>query len=241
MLQPNPPFNKALDAIPINVVTGALGVGKTSVIASLLSTKPLDEFWVVILNEFTDVGVDTLTLASVARGPYDVRTIPGGCLCCTGELTFRQQLRSLLHGPVRPHRILIEPSGIGHPGAVIEELRGQERSGAVKLMSVIGLVDPNRLAVFTSTDIEREQLEAADVLLLSKADSATEQNHVDFTDAAQAMFPPKRWIGSCHSKHVPVAALAPPPRPIHLSRHPGLRHMRVKPLTSMYSCLKNVS
>ena len=195
--------------VPVNVITGALGVGKTTAIAKLLASKPVDEYWVVILNEFTDVGVDALTLAAAARGAYDVRAIPGGCLCCTGELDFRRQLRAILQER-RPHRILIEPSGIGHPGVVIEELRGQERMGALRLMSTVGLVDPKRLDVFDSDGVERDQLTASDVLLLSKADTATENEQRLFEAKARAMFPPKRWIGLSEAGVLATTALNPP-------------------------------
>lgn len=195
--------------VPVNVITGALGVGKTTAIAKLLSSKPVDEYWVVILNEFTDVGVDALTLAAAARGAYDVRVIPGGCLCCTGELDFRRQLRAILQER-RPHRILIEPSGIGHPGAVIEELRGQERAGALRLASTVGLVDPKRLTVFDTEGVERDQIAAADVLLLSKADTATADERRLFETKARQSFPPKRWIGLGDIDALSTTALNPP-------------------------------
>jgi G3E family GTPase len=198
------------DPIPVNVVTGALGVGKTSAIAKLLANKPDDQYWVVILNEFTDAGIDALTLASAARGSYDVRVIPGGCLCCTGELDFRRTLRDII-SERRPDRILIEPSGIGHPGGVLEELRGQERGGALRLMSTIGLVDSKRLTIFESEGVERDQLEVSDVLLLAKADIATDEDRVQFTKYARQGFPPKRFIGVAVDSILSPEALAPPP------------------------------
>jgi G3E family GTPase len=196
--------------IPVNVITGALGVGKTSAIAKLLANKPVDEYWVVILNEFTDAGIDAITLASAARGAYDVRVIPGGCLCCTGELDFRRTLREIF-SQRRPDRILVEPSGIGHPGGVLEELRGQERSGALHLMSTIALVDPKRLSVFDTEGVERDQVEVADVLLLSKADVATDDDRARFMQLAQQCFPPKRFIGTASDALLVADALAPPP------------------------------
>jgi G3E family GTPase len=195
--------------IPVNVITGALGAGKTSAIAKLLANKPVDEYWVAILNEFTDAGIDAVTLASAARGAYDVRVIPGGCLCCTGELDFRRTLRAIITER-RPDRILIEPSGIGHPGGVIEELRGQERGGALRLMSTIGLVDPKRLWVFETEGVERDQVEVADVLLLAKADIATDVEHARFTQLARQSFPPKRFIGTAAEALLSASALAPP-------------------------------
>ena len=196
--------------LPVHVITGALGVGKTSAIARLLATKPADEYWVVILNEFTDAGLDTLTLASAARGAYDVTLVPGGCLCCVGELDFRRRLHALLRER-RPHRLLIEPSGLGHPGGVLEELRALERGGATRLMSVVTLVDTAHLHAFDTPGVEHDQIEAADVLLLAKADAVDERVRAEFFAKAQSLFPPRRWIGVCEHAALPPEALAPPP------------------------------
>ena len=196
--------------IPVNVITGALGVGKTSAIARLLGNKPKDEYWVVILNEFTDAGLDALTIASAAHGAYDVTTIPGGCLCCTGELEFRRRLQALLRER-RPNRILIEPTGIGHPGGLIEELRSFERAGAIELKSVVALVDAARLDCFAGSNVERDQIEAADVLVLAKADVTSERDKERFATEASALFPPKRWIGWCSGAELAAVALDPPP------------------------------
>lgn len=196
--------------VPVNVITGALGVGKTSAIARLLGNKPHDEYWVVILNEFTDAGLDALTIASAAHGAYDVTTIPGGCLCCTGELEFRRRMHALLRER-RPDRILIEPAGIGHPGGLIEELRSFERAGAVELKSVVALVDAARLDCFAGSNVERDQIEAADVLVLAKADVTSERDKERFAAEASALFPPKRWIGWCSGAELAAVALDPPP------------------------------
>lgn len=215
--------------VPVNIITGALGAGKTTAIARLLAAKPAAEQWVVILNEFTDAGVDALTLAMAATGAYDVRAIPGGCLCCTGEEDFQRQLRNLLREQ-KPARILIEPSGIGHPGAVVEELRDYERAGELKLKSTIALIDPQRLDALEAQDgIERDQIDAADVVLLSKAELADHAERERFSSAAQQLFPAKRWIGLSERGELPPIALDPPAAaysfemplrpPLHLVEH----------------------
>ena len=61
-----------------HVITGSFGSGKTTAIRRLMSTKPESELWVVILNEFTDAGIDALQVAESARGSYDVRLVAGG-------------------------------------------------------------------------------------------------------------------------------------------------------------------
>ncbi|MES1196085.1 MAG: GTP-binding protein [Steroidobacter sp.] len=205
--------------VPVNIVCGALGAGKTTAIAKLLTSKPAQESWVVILNEFTDTGLDTLTLAAAARGSYDVRMIPGGCLCCTGEEDFRTQLSSLLNNSVLPSRIIIEPSGIGHAGSIIEELRVFERSGAIKLHSVIVLIEPQRLqSLETLPAIARDQVESADVVLLSKAELADQDTRDRFTSWAGELFPAKRLIGFSEQGILPPDAMSPPDTPFRFSQ-----------------------
>ncbi len=199
--------------IPVNIITGALGAGKTTAIARLLANKPADEFWLVILNEFTDTGIDTVTLAAAARGAFDVRLIPGGCLCCTGEEDFRRQLSGVLNLPAvqQPTRILIEPSGIGHPGSIVEELRAFERSGALRLRSTVVLIDSQRADGLHFDATTQAQIDAADVLVLSKAELATAATRQNFLTWARQLYPLRRLVACSEQGVLPDQALTPPP------------------------------
>ncbi len=101
-------------AIKVNVITGFLGVGKTSSIQNLLKNKPTDEYWAIIVNEFGEVGIDE-SLLTTDNTENTIRQIQGGCVCCTAGTALQTVLNELLT-TVKPDRILIEPSGIGHPG-----------------------------------------------------------------------------------------------------------------------------
>jgi G3E family GTPase len=191
------------------VITGALGVGKTTAIARQFAAKPPDEKWVVILNEFTESGIDVLTVAGHARGEFDVRLVPDGCLCCASELDFTRTLRELVRGP-RPARLFVEPSGIGHPAAIVETLLTHESHGAVRLESVACLVDPARVHELVEPGTARDQADVADVLLLSKADLATAAQRAAFAALADSFYPPKRWVGEAALGVLPPEALAPP-------------------------------
>ena len=152
-----------------HVITGSFGSGKTTAIRRLMANKPEQEPWMVVLNEFTDAGLDALSVAEAARGQFDVRLVATGCLCCVGELEFNKQLRDILRN-FKPVRLLIEPSGAGHAAEIVDTLAQYETQRALVLDSVICLVDALDAARISRSRAASEwsQIQSADVLLLSK-------------------------------------------------------------------------
>ena len=191
-----------------HVITGSFGSGKTTAIRRLMADKPADELWIVILNEFTDAGIDALKVAQSARGNYDVRLVAGGCLCCVGEMEFGKQLRDILRN-FKPARMLIEPSGAGHAADIVDALALYESQKTLVLDSVICLVDPQDagriLAKHPSS--EWSQIQSADALLLSKPDLAGEMERGDFERIAAEQYPNKSYVGTCSHGELPPEAL----------------------------------
>ena len=166
----------AATATRAHVITGSFGSGKTTAIRWLMAHKPEDELWVVILNEFTDAGIDALSVAQAARGNYDVRLVAGGCLCCVGELEFGKQLRDLLRN-FKPARLLIEPSGAGHAADIVDTLALYEDAEERCNSTASFVWSIRRTPAEFSTKrppIEWSQIQSADALLLSKPDLANE-------------------------------------------------------------------
>jgi G3E family GTPase len=179
---------------PVNLITGFLGVGKTTAILDLLARRPAHARWAVLVNEFGQVGIDgaTLTQDGVA-----VREVPGGCICCSAQLPLRVTLTRLLR-EVRPERLLIEPTGIGHPAGVIDVLRSEGLANAVELRNVICLVDPRQLAdeKYRGLETYQDQLSLADVLVANKCDLATSEQMRAFDAFAASCYPPKRLVAA---------------------------------------------
>ncbi len=98
--------------VPTNIITGFLGVGKTSAILNLMANKPENERWAVLVNEFGEIGVD----GSLVQGQQSeeqqvfIREVPGGCMCCAAGLPMQIALNQLLN-EAKPDRLLIEPTG----------------------------------------------------------------------------------------------------------------------------------
>jgi len=113
--------NQKINAVPTNIITGFLGVGKTSAILQLLENKPSNERWAVLVNEFGEIGVD----GSLFEGKHQessgvyIREVPGGCMCCAAGLPMQIALNQLLQR-AKPDRLLIEPTGLGHPVEVLQ-------------------------------------------------------------------------------------------------------------------------
>lgn len=160
----------AWQAIPTNIITGFLGAGKTTAILHWLQHKPADEYWAVLVNEFGEVGIDGALLKG--QGAM-VKEIPGGCMCCVAGLPMQVGLNRLI-AEAKPTRILIEPTGLGHPAQIIEVLCSPPFDKLLKLQASLCLIDPRKLQDTRYLQHETFQAQAAlaDVLVASKTDLA---------------------------------------------------------------------
>ncbi|MBK1649391.1 CobW family GTP-binding protein [Rhabdochromatium marinum] len=165
--------NKRLSNIPTNVITGFLGSGKTSAILHLLKNKPVDEKWAVLVNEFGEIGVDGSLLQGRHREEHGVfvREVPGGCMCCTAGLPMQIALNQLLTH-AQPDRLLIEPTGLGHPIEVLGILSGEYYQESLSIHNIVTLVDARRLADkrYTDHEIFNQQIAIADIIVGNKSD-----------------------------------------------------------------------
>ena len=162
-----------LSAIPTNIITGFLGVGKTSAILHLLKSKPSNERWAVLVNEFGEIGVD----GSLFQGKHSeeqqvyIREVPGGCMCCASGLPMQIALNQLLTR-AKPHRLLIEPTGLGHPIEVLEVLTADYYQEVLAIEKTITLVDARKLddTRYTEHQTFNQQIAIADIIVGNKQD-----------------------------------------------------------------------
>lgn len=165
--------------IPTNIITGFLGVGKTTAILSLLATKPEDEKWAVLVNEFGEVGVDGAFLAD--NGAV-VKEVPGGCMCCVAGLPMTVGVNTLL--AQKPDRLLIEPTGLGHPKDIINKLMSEQFNEYIDLQATITLVDPRNVqdVRYRENQNFHDQISLADVVVANKIDQCSQQDLNLFDD-----------------------------------------------------------
>ena len=159
--------------IPTNIITGFLGVGKTSAILDLLAQRSENERVAVLVNEFGAIGIDGSLLSGqrITDDGISIAEVPGGCMCCaTGPLT--QVALNKLIGATRPQRLLIEPSGLGHPLEVLQLLSSEYYRDILLLCKTMTLVDARKLydSRYTSHPTFNQQIAIADLVIGNKED-----------------------------------------------------------------------
>ncbi|EGO1188646.1 GTP-binding protein, partial [Escherichia coli] len=157
-----------------NLITGFLGSGKTTSILHLLAHKDPNEKWAVLVNEFGEVGIDGALLAD--SGAL-LKEIPGGCMCCVNGLPMQVGLNTLLRQG-KPDRLLIEPTGLGHPKQILDLLTAPVYEPWIDLRATLCILDPRLLLDEKSASNEnfRDQLAAADIIVANKSDRATPES-----------------------------------------------------------------
>ena len=165
--------SEQISGVPSNIITGFLGAGKTSTILQLLKNKPESEKWAVLVNEFGEIGIDGSIIEgqfSEQQGVY-IREVPGGCMCCTAGLPMRVALTQLIRR-AKPDRLLIEPTGLGHPKEVLDTLRDENFRGVIAIQKIVTLLDARNLSDqrYLNNETFAEQIAIADIVLANKQD-----------------------------------------------------------------------
>ena len=178
--------------IPVTIITGFLGAGKTTLIRHLLLNAQGRRLALVI-NEFGDVGVDgeVLRHCGAATCPADnIIELANGCICCTVAEDFMPAIEALLKREPRPDHIIIETSGLALPKPLIKAFDWPEIRAHLTIDGVIAMVDAQMLAegrfaepVSTEgqsahenplEEVYHDQLLSADLILLNKCDLVSE-------------------------------------------------------------------
>ena len=185
----------SLEKIPVTILTGFLGAGKTTLIRNLI-LKNKSKKLAVIINEFGDLGVDgeIVKQCSDETCPEEnILELANGCICCTVAEDFIPTMKSLLEGQYLPEHILIETSGLALPKPLLKAFEWPEIRSRLTVDSVLAVVDAEAVVngIFApqmSTELEEkqnqtyvehetplsevfeDQINCSDVVLLTKPD-----------------------------------------------------------------------
>ncbi len=190
--------------IPTNIITGFLGVGKTSAILNLMKHKPADENWAILVNEFGEIGVDGSLFEGnqTKQQQVFIREVPGGCMCCAAGLPMQIALNQLL-SEAKPDRLLIEPTGLGHPKEVLEVLSAEHYRKVLSLQKNITLVDARKLSDtrYSDHDTFNQQITIADTIVGNKVDLYNKGDAEKLAEyVAQICHPDTKLIFAHHGK-----------------------------------------
>lgn len=157
----------SMKSIPVNIISGFLGSGKTTAILALLKQKTSSENWAVVINEFGKISIDGQTLQS-SSGTGTVFEISGGCICCSARAYFQEDLEKIVQSG-KFDRIIIEPSGLGGIDMVSEIIAGRlelELLPAICLVDITAIDNPRLKINF----IYKSQISRAALIVFSKCD-----------------------------------------------------------------------
>ena len=153
----------------IDIFSGFLGAGKTTLIQKLLKEAYKGEQVVLIENEFGEIGIDGGFLKEAG---IEIREMNSGCICCSLVGDFGEALKEVI-GKYSPDRIIIEPSGVGKLSDVIKAVQKVEDSVDIKLNSFTTLVDVTKCKMYMKNfgEFFSNQIEYAGTIILSRTDT----------------------------------------------------------------------
>ena len=159
----------------IDIFSGFLGAGKTTLIKKLLTEAYKGEQVVLIENEFGEIGIDGGFLKDAG---IEIREMNSGCICCSLVGDFGEALKEVIK-TYSPDRILIEPSGVGKLSDVIKAVQKVENEVDIKLNSFTTVVDVTKCRMYMKNfgEFFSNQIEYAGTVILSRTDTekATEE------------------------------------------------------------------
>jgi G3E family GTPase len=165
-----------MDPIPVTLLTGFLGAGKTTLVSKVLADPRFSDTAVVI-NEFGEVGLDHVL---VEAAPETIVEMTSGCLCCTVRGDIRQSLVMLLERSERGElplfsRLIIETTGLADPVPVIHTLMADPRLvRRYRLAQIVTVVDAvNGLSTLINHEEAQKQVAVCDRIVLTKTDVQT--------------------------------------------------------------------
>lgn len=190
--------------VPILLVTGFLGAGKTTVVNHLLAHAEGRRIAAVV-NDFGAINIDAELIAGASDG---VVSLANGCICCSLEGDLLRTLSMLLRRDPKPEHIVIETSGVADPSDIVRNLMDPVILREAPLETVLCVMDVGTPPSALDDALLRSQLRVADIVALSKLDLADEGAGVRMREAIRALRVPAVVVDANHGE-IPAALLFP--------------------------------
>src|SRR5438270_167942 len=190
--------------VPILLVTGFLGAGKTTVVNHLLAHADGRRIAAVV-NDFGAINIDAELIAGASDG---VVSLANGCICCSLEGDLLRTLSTLLRRDPKPEYIVIETSGVADPADIVRNLMDPVILREAPLETVLCVIDAATPPAALDDALMRSQLRVADIVALSKLDLADQGAGARMRDSIRAQRVPAVVIDARHGE-IPSALLFP--------------------------------
>lgn len=152
----------------IDIISGFLGAGKTTLIQKLIDEELHKEKIAIIENEYGEVAIDGTILSS---GEIEVKEITSGCICCSIKGDFKDSIKEVVE-KYKPERIIIEPSGVAKFSEVLSSIKSSNLKN-IDINMKITLVDANNYKYYLDNfgEFYKNQLESAELIILNRTES----------------------------------------------------------------------
>ena len=156
----------------VDIISGFLGAGKTTLIAKLLKEAFPGEQVVLIENEFGEIGIDG---GFLKESGVEIREMNSGCICCSLVGDFGTSLKEVVE-KYHPDRIIIEPSGVGKLSDVIKAVKDLHIENEIRLNSASTVADASKVKVYMKNfgEFFNNQIEHAGTIILSRTQNVSE-------------------------------------------------------------------
>lgn len=157
-----------MSLVPITIISGFLGAGKTSLLSHILNSNQ-DKKLAVLVNDFGKLNIDSEIIVEIEG---ETISLTNGCICCTIRDDMLTEVLNLLSKEDPPEHIVIETSGVSDPTLVAHTFQMPAVQGLVEVESIISMVDADQLLSLDDDfkDLAHRQIHVADLLVINKID-----------------------------------------------------------------------
>ena len=197
--------------VPVTIVGGFLGAGKTTLINRLIAGEHGRRLGVLV-NDFGDIDIDGRLIVGVEDG---VMKLANGCMCCTIKNDVVQAILQLIERDDAPEHLVVETSGVSDPGTIRETFLELQRPGTLRLDALVTVVDAEQFTPLALPDrlLARCQVLAADLVLLSKTDLVDETRVAEVTSDIREHHPTARVLATSEASFDLIVGSDPVERP----------------------------
>ena len=187
------------EPIPVTIISGFLGAGKTSLLNHILNADHGLRV-AVLVNDFGEINIDTELISGVS-GESTIN-LSNGCICCSIRNDLLEAAVQLIQRPVPPEYIVLETSGVSDPLAVSLTFLARELRSSVRVDSMLTVVDSEQIYQVDKKhrELALDQIAMADIVVLNKVDLVNDEKRAELADFVKNLVPRARILETAHGK-----------------------------------------